>query len=80
MKILSSTMLRQMTPKNKLILNKPLTRRAHVFLGTKCSYHCKFCYGNGRRNHSFFPKERVEEYIKFLYNLISSSLVLFFEL
>lgn len=68
MKILSSTMLRQMTPKNKLILNKSLTRRAHVFLGTKCSYHCKFCYGNGRRNRSFFPKERVEEYIKFLYN------------
>lgn len=67
MEILSSTLLRQLIPKNKLTLDKPLSRRAHVFLGTKCSYHCKFCYGNGNRETSFFDETDVKEYIKFLY-------------
>ena len=56
-----------MTPPHKLVLDKSLSRRAHVLLGTKCSYHCKFCYGNGKRENSFFDEKDVKNYINFLH-------------
>ena len=43
-------------------------RRAHVFLGKKCSYRCRFCYGTGEQNQDFYPIEQVKEYIKFLHS------------
>lgn len=70
MRVLPANMIEQMTSKEKMLepfKGKLQATRAHVFLGTKCSYHCKFCYGNGKRDAEFFPIEQVKEYIDFLY-------------
>ena len=70
MKVLSPSLIEQITSTEKMLepfKGRTQARRAHVFLGTKCSYHCKFCYGNGERNEDFYPLERVKDYIKFLH-------------
>lgn len=65
--ILSSNMLAQMMCNKIKIDCTKLTRRAHVFLGTKCSYKCAFCYGNNKRNIEFIKFDNIIKYIDFLY-------------
>lgn len=43
-----------------------LATRAHVFIGTRCSYRCVFCYGNERRNLDFLSYNDIISYMNFL--------------
>lgn len=43
-----------------------MARRAHVFLGSWCSYRCGFCYYKNMRKESFLSPDHVIAYMKFI--------------
>lgn len=66
--VINSGIFNDISKKNLLLwLNgKDLARRAHVFIGTKCSYRCVFCYGNTKRSEDFYNYDDIVSYMDFL--------------
>ena len=45
----------------------PIARRGHIFLGNYCNYRCIFCYNKNLQNEKFYHKERIKQYIDFIF-------------
>lgn len=67
METLPDNVLRTMISREKLALTgRKMSRRAHVFIGPRCSYNCIFCYENGKRKEPFLSESQILSYIDFL--------------